>query len=44
MSIVNDFRLGTVLAIGTGNHELLLMLGLPATVSYDTARGLWAAR
>jgi hypothetical protein len=36
MSIVNDFRLGTVLAIGTGNRELQLMLGLPATVDYDT--------
>jgi hypothetical protein len=36
MSIINDFRLGTVLAIGTGNHELQLMLGLPAAVSYDT--------
>ncbi len=36
MEVENDFRLGRVLVVGTGNHELQLMLGLPSTVSYQT--------
>jgi hypothetical protein len=34
MDVEDDFRLGRVLAIGTGNRELQLMLSLPAHVSY----------
>ncbi|MDP2343892.1 MAG: hypothetical protein Q8O67_23245 [Deltaproteobacteria bacterium] len=35
LEVINDFRLGRVLVIGTGNQELQLMLGLPANVSYE---------
>jgi hypothetical protein len=35
LDVINDFRLGNVLVVGTGNQELQLMLGLPAHVTYE---------